>query len=189
MQFERTRVITGPKSTKLPALLLFALIFVTGGAAQNDNNSQATEYVRAEFKSSKQILAPGETVSLKIILRFADGAHANSNAPSDAYLIPTSFSPVKNDHLEWGAVEYPEPTEAIASYSPTPLEVFEDGAEIKVSGRILDDVKEGPLKVEGSLRIQVCDDQQCYPPKRIPLSVSVKISKPKVTQRSKNRKP
>lgn len=155
----------------VPCLVAFSII----GYGQTDAEDNRT--ATAEFIAAKKAVSPGDVLELKIRLRFADGAHANSNAPTDPYLIPTSFTPKKSETIEWRSIEYPKPTEAIASYSPTPLEVFEDGAEIKVEVKISETFKEDTIKIEGSLRIQVCDDQQCYPPQRIPVSTDVKIIK------------
>lgn len=154
---------------------IFAL--VSGVSAQEETKTAEAEKAGAEFTASKQIAAPGETILLTIKLKLAEGAHSNSNNPTDPLLIPTVFIPKKSESIEWGAIEYPEATEVIASYSAEPLKVFEDGAEIKVEVKIKDDFKENNLKIEGRLRIQVCDDEQCYPPKTISLNTQIEVKK------------
>lgn len=156
---------------------MWVVALAVGIYGQDDSKQKGADETGAEFTASKPIVSPGETVLLRITLKLAEGAHANSNAPSDPLLIPTTFTPKKNEFVEWGAIEYPEPTEAIASYSPTPLQVFENGSEIKVPVKISSKIALDRFAVEGSLRIQVCDDEQCYPPKRIPLSLELKVKK------------
>lgn len=154
---------------------IFAL--VSGVSAQEETETAEAEKAEAEFTASKQTAAPGETVLITIKLKLAENAHANSNSPADPLLIPTVFIPKKSENMDWGAIEYPEATEVVASYSAEPLKVFEDGAEIKVEVKIKEDFKENNLKIEGRLRIQVCDDQQCYPPKTISLSTQIEVKK------------
>jgi len=188
MVVERITVFAGKKAMANFLALLWVFVLSMGAVAQEGTKQDEPDAAGAELTASKQTAAPGETLLLKVKLKLAAGAHANSNSPADPLLIPTVFIPKKSEDMEWGAIEYPEPTEAIAAYSPTPLEVFEDGAEIMVSVKVSDRVKEDTLRIEGSLRIQVCDAQQCYPPKRIPLSIAIKIRKGDSPQRSRNGK-
>ena len=174
---KRQRVIIRILSLAGLYVLFCVFALVNGVSAQDNPDSAEAEKAGAEMTASKQTAAPGETVLLTIKLKLAEKAHANSNSPADPLLIPTVFIPKKGENMEWGLIEYPEATEVMASYSVEPLKVFEDGAEIKVEVKIKDDFKENNLKIEGRLRIQVCDDQQCYPPKTISLSTQIEVKK------------
>lgn len=122
-------------------------------------------------------VSPRAEAMLKLELKLVAGAHANSNRVTDPNLIPTVFLPQSQAGLIWGQPAYPEPTEVIEWYSTEPLSVFEDGAVISVPLTIEKTAVPGQMMVEGSLRIQVCDSEKCYPPRRIPVKVPLSIVK------------
>jgi thiol-disulfide isomerase/thioredoxin len=155
--------------------LLCILLFVSGANAAAPNTTIQDDLVGAELTASPASISPGGKLTLEIKLKLDEGVHANSNAPDDPLLIPTVFTPNKIDGVAWGPAKYPEPTKAVETYSVNPLSVFEDGAEITIPANIALDTKVGQLALGGVLRIQACDHRQCYPPKRIPLSVQIRI--------------
>jgi len=79
--------------------------------------------------------------------------------------------------LSWGQPRYPQPTKVTEWYSQDPLSVFEDGAVITVRLTVEKSATSGQLAVEGSLRIQVCDSEKCYPVRRVPVTVSLSVVK------------
>lgn len=122
-------------------------------------------------------LQPGAQAVLNVKLKLVSGAHANSNLVADPNLIPTVFQPKPQTNLTWGQPKYPQTTEVVEWYSTEPLSVFEDGAVITVPLTVEKTATPGQLTVEGSLRIQVCDSEKCYPVRRIPIKVSLAVVK------------
>jgi thiol-disulfide isomerase/thioredoxin len=120
---------------------------------------------------------PGAEAVLNLKMNLATGAHANSNQTADPNLIPTVFLPKPQTGFIWGQPEYPKTTEVIEWYSTEPLSVFEIGAVIVVPLTIVKTAMPGQLAVEGSLRIQICDSEKCYPVRRIPISASLSVVK------------
>ena len=123
-------------------------------------------------------LPAGAQALLRIELDLLPGTHANSDSPTDAALIPTTFFPDSVEGVVWEQVSYPHPTEAIEWYSVDPLSVFEDGAVIRARLSVEEDAEPGELDVSGRLRIQVCDADSCYPPERVPITVAVTVIAP-----------
>ena len=120
-------------------------------------------------------LPAGAQALMRIELDLVPGTHANSNAPVDSALIPTTFFPDSVDGVLWEQVIYPRPTEVIEWYSQDPLPVFEDGAVIEARLTVGEDVAPGELDVSGHLRIQVCDADYCYPPERVPVTAAITV--------------
>lgn len=141
--------------------------------AQTQKNEE--EIASAELSASSMAVSPGEKLTVSIKLKLRDGAHANSNVPEDALLIPTIFTPDKTEGVIWGTVNYPEPTKVVERYSVNPLSVFEDGAEISIPVTVADSLSGSQLKISGTLRIQACDSEQCYPPKKVPLAIQIQL--------------
>jgi thiol-disulfide isomerase/thioredoxin len=115
-------------------------------------------------------LAPGQQGTLTVTLKLMEGGHANSNVPGDPNLVPTSFTPKPAAGLDWGRPSYPEPTAVREWYSPEPLSVFVDGAQIRVPFTVGAGAAAGAVGFNGVLTIQVCDHDQCYPAARVPVT-------------------
>jgi len=153
----------------LAGFLIFGCAVLT--TAQPDEENRVG--VGASIVPAKA--TPGAEVMLNLKLNLADGAHANSNEITDPNLIPTVFLPKQAAGLTWGQPKYPQPTHVNEWYSTDPLSVYEDGAEITVPLIVEKTATPGPLTVEGSLRIQVCDSEKCYPVRRVPVKASLLV--------------
>lgn len=166
------------KSKQYFKVLTIAILVLVGGLfapagipAQTDEENLVS--VDASIDPNKVL--PGAEALLKIKLKLAPGAHANSNQVADPNLIPTVFLPKAQTGLSWGQPKYPEPSKVTEWYSTDPLSVFEDGAIITVPLTVEKTATPGQLTIEGSLRIQVCDSEKCYPSRRVPVKVSLSV--------------
>ena len=119
-------------------------------------------------------LSAGAETQLSIKLNLAEGAHANSNEVADPNLIATVFLPKPKAGLSWGQVNYPEPSKVNEWYSTDPLSVFKDGATIRVPLTI-DKTAARQLTLEGTLRIQICDSEKCYPMRKLLVTASLTV--------------
>lgn len=158
-------------------LFLFTVLFLGGlkSTAIAQNTESEEEIVGAELTASPMSVLPGDKLTLKIKLKLRDGAHANSNLPDDPYLIATIFTPEKTEGIVWNSIKYPQPTKVVETYSVNPLSVFEDGAEISIQATIGSEISGEQMKIGGTLRVQACDSEQCYPPKNIPLKIVLQL--------------
>lgn len=161
------------------AALLFACCGFFGFFGFVNVSAQTDEehLVSVEASVAPDKAAPGAEVVLNLKLNLAAGAHANADQTADPNLIPTVFLPKPQTGFSWRQPKYPQPTKVIEWYSTEPLSVFEDGAVITVPLIVEKTVLRGQLEVEGSLRIQVCDSEKCYPVRRIPVKVLLSIIK------------
>jgi thiol-disulfide isomerase/thioredoxin len=160
--------------------VLIAVLVVAGGlSVPLDVPAQAGEENRVGVDASVAPVnaAPGAEVVLSLKLKLAEGAHANANETGDPNLIPTVFLPKPQTGLSWGQPKYPQPTHVTEWYSTDPLSVFEDGAIITVPLTVEKTELRGQMTVEGSLRIQVCDSEKCYPVRRVPVKVLLPVVK------------
>jgi thiol-disulfide isomerase/thioredoxin len=120
-------------------------------------------------------LAPGEQGTLNLTLKIMEDGHANSNVTADPNLVPTAFTPTPVASITWGRAVYPEPSTVREWYAPDPLSVFADGALIRVPFTLDRATPRGPLTLAGSLVVQVCDHDQCYPPSRVSVTAQVTV--------------
>ncbi len=101
---------------------------------------------------------------LKVAL--PEGCHANSNTPSESFLIPLKMT--------WGtgaveAVEtvYPKASMEKYEFSEKPLSVVSGQFEIVTKFKRGVIGQPGPGSVTGKLRYQACNDKMCFPPKTV----------------------
>lgn len=118
----------------------------------------------------------GKTAEVKLSAQLKDGYHANSNTPSDDYLIPMRLTWSKSA-LETGDVVYPTPKMEKYSFSDKPLSVYTGSFEIVTHFKVDKDAMPGPAVVSAKLRYQACTDRMCLPPKTVDVALPVDITK------------
>ena len=111
-------------------------------------------------------------VSLRAVL--PPGFHANSNTPSDAYLIPLTLK-WTNGPLQSDAITYPKGSMEKYSFSDKPLSVVTGEFTITTKFKIPADAPSGPSAQNGTLRYQACNDHMCFAPKTLPVSLTLNL--------------
>lgn len=102
------------------------------------------------------------------------GYHANSNKPAEFYLIPLTLK-WSNGPLTAESVDYPKGKLEKYSFSDKPLSVVTGEFNITTHFRVKPDASTGPAQETGTLRYQACDNKACYPPKNVPVNVTVNV--------------
>jgi len=118
--------------------------------------------------------AKGSVTVVSLNASLPPGYHANSNKPTEAYLIPLT--------LKWSAgpldvesVDYPKGKLEKYSFSDKPLSVVTGEFAITTKFRVKQGASSGPAQETGTLRYQACDNHACYPPKNVPVNVTVEV--------------
>ena len=118
----------------------------------------------------------GSNAEVKLQVQLRPGYHANSNTPSDEYLIPMRLT-WNPGPLETAEVVYPKGQMEKYSFSETPLSVYTGDFQILTRFKIAASAAPGPATVAGKLRYQACNDRMCLPPKTVDVSLPVDIVK------------
>jgi len=118
----------------------------------------------------------GKMTEVKLSAQLKDGYHANSNTPSDEYLIPMRLTWGKSP-LDVADVLYPTPQMEKYSFSDKPLSVYTGSFEIVTKFQVDKDALPGPSVLTAKLRYQACTDRMCLPPKTVDVSLPVDITK------------
>jgi hypothetical protein len=164
--------------------LLSLLAFIIAGApvllfAQGSllgQGSSAIQRVTADPLSSV-VVHKGSSTPVQFTFHVKPGFHINSNKPSTPELIPTVLSFSLPEDLVIGRMRYPAGALISFPFDPTQkLSVY--SGDFVVKGLLISQPKAtpGPYTVHAELRYQACDNNACYPPKRLPLTFNVKIS-------------
>jgi hypothetical protein len=116
----------------------------------------------------------GATATITIQAHLPAGFHANSNKPTEAYLIPLALKWTEGP-LTMETVEYPKGTMEKYSFSDKPLSVVTGDFSITTKFRVPASSVAGPASETGTLRYQACNDHACFPPKNVPVNVTVSV--------------
>ncbi len=111
-------------------------------------------------------------VTLRAVL--PPGFHANSNKPSDEYLIPLTLK-WTGGPLTVESVEYPKGSLEKYPFSPKPLSVVTGEFSISTKFKVPANAPNGAAAQNGTLRYQACNDHMCFAPKSVPISVTLEI--------------
>lgn len=119
----------------------------------------------------------GHSVLVELKFRVGNGYHVNSNKPRADYLIPTTLSLAASSPLKIEKIVYPAGSDITLPFDPTDkLNVY--SGEFAVTARLnaSPTLAPGSYQVKGEIRYQACNDNSCFPPKKMPLQFEVVVS-------------
>jgi hypothetical protein len=111
-------------------------------------------------------------ITLRAVL--PPGFHANSNTPSDEYLIPLSLK-WTGGPLTVDGIIYPKGTLEKYPFSAKPLSVVTGEFSISTKFKVPADAAIGAAAQNGTLRFQACNDHMCFAPKSVPVALTLEI--------------
>ncbi len=120
------------------------------------------------------VVKRGELPVQKLKVAIQPGYHANSNKPSESYLIPFRLT-WEAGPLEAAEIVYPPAKLEKFSFSEAPLSIYDGAFEITSRFRKTASAQPGPAVMTGKLRYQACNDKMCLPPKTVEVKLSLLI--------------
>jgi thiol:disulfide interchange protein DsbD len=152
--------------------VLLAFVWVSGVAAQ----LQPPARVQLQGKLNVEALVPGKPAVLAVIVDVPAGFHAQSNRPLDDLLIPTTLAMEAAEGVHFGPPQYP-PGKVTELPVLGKVSEYVGRVVIYVPMEVMPDARPGPITVQGTLTVQICDERgTCYPPTDEPLSVVTTIA-------------
>src|SRR6266404_7026221 len=120
-------------------------------------------------------LAADAPFRIAVVIDVADHWHINANPANAEGLIPTTLTLPSTASVVIDRIVYPKGATTKVSWSDEPVALYTGHAIIFAEGHVSGDAKPGPVKLEGSLRYQACNDQVCIAPKTIPVAIETEI--------------
>ncbi len=164
---------------KLSIVLYLCLVVVGCTRPQPSSNTDpkpgvtSTGVVRATPLETS--IGRGESAEAIVRLKIDHGYHVNANPPSFSYLIPTQLELAPAAGISVESITYPSARTRKFSFSEQPLAVYEGEADVKVRLNAEKSAAAGVHNLSAKLRVQACDDQVCYAPGSIELTIPVSI--------------
>ena len=164
----------------------FALVTLVGcnRGVRSDASAARPPLTPAAISSSAQVVkvipSPVEinvngSADAAIALSILPGYHINANPATFSYLIATEVSTGKAEGITVGAPGYPAAVKKKFQFAEQPLAVYEGEAPIKLNLRAEKNAGSGSRSLPITVRVQACDEEQCFPPATISSTISVMV--------------
>ena len=152
--------------------LAWVLLIATALAGAQASKVQYVSLTEA----TKVSVARGRTVPVVLTFNIQPKVHINSNAPSSETLIPTELTLQTPPGLTQGKISFPAGHEFSFPFAPgEKLSVYTESFQVKVSLQASRAIKPGDYQVTGVLGYQACNDNACFPPKKLPVEFDVVV--------------
>jgi thiol:disulfide interchange protein DsbD len=125
--------------------------------------------------SDEVALAKGASGDAFVRLQIQNGYHINANPASFPYLIATQLDVTPASGVSVDFITYPDPLTRTFSFADQPLKVYEGDTIVKAKLKAAVSAETGKHNLSAKLRVQACDDQVCYAPGTIDLTLPVTV--------------
>jgi len=144
--------------------------------SNNANESRRVASADVVKASPQEVDIPrGGSAETIVHLSIQNGYHVNANPPSYPYLKATALDLPSVAGISAAFVSYPNPITRKFSFAEKPLAVYEGSTNLKVLLKANNSAHPGKQNFSGKLHVQACDDQVCYPPGELEVTIPVTI--------------
>lgn len=121
--------------------------------------------------SPQEVSIPaGKSAIVELRFTISPKLHINSHTPTSETLIPTRLAVTEVPGMKISAIDFPAGQPFTFAIDPTTkLDVYTGEFVLKAHVN----AQPGSHLLEGVLRYQACDNAACYPPKTLPVAISV----------------
>jgi hypothetical protein len=109
------------------------------------------------------------------VISISPGFHVNANPATFSYLIATEVTAGKIAGIAVGTPSYPTAKKKKFQFAEQPLAVYEGDVPIKLNLRAEKGALAGTQSLPITVKVQACDEQQCFPPATLNSSISVTL--------------
>jgi DsbC/DsbD-like thiol-disulfide interchange protein len=163
---------------KLNRIVYFtlAVMLVSGLCTAQENAAPQGRTFVSYVSASNVVVAPGHAAPVHFTFHVEDPYHINSNQPMQEELIPTQLHFSLPGEVAVGKVQYPAGKLMSFPFDPsTKLSVY--SGDVVISAVFIAPLKAatGTYTIHGELKYQACDNNSCYPPKKLPFAFKVNV--------------
>ncbi|HTS19148.1 MAG TPA: cytochrome c biogenesis protein CcdA [Verrucomicrobiae bacterium] len=135
---------------------------------------------QADFKIDSFLsvdkLTPNARFRLAVVIDVASPWHINANPATAEGLIPTTLTLQPPASVVIDRIDYPKGVTTRVSWNDTPVGLYTGRTIIFAEGHVAADAAAGPVKLEGTLRYQACNDNVCVAPRNVPVALETEIA-------------
>jgi len=169
----------------LLSVTAIAFLLCASSAQQDGLQAKGRSFVSFEPLETV-VVKTNKPAPVAFTFHVQEGYHINSNQPTDPELIPTQLHFSLPGDLAIGKVQYPAGTLTSFPFDPNQkLSVYSGDLVINALVMTPSNASTGTHTVHGELKYQACDNNACYPPKKLPIEFNVQITKANATPKRK----
>jgi hypothetical protein len=164
--------------------LLLAVVLTACNGCNSGKGGRSSSATPAAISSSAQVakvVAAGVSISQStpaeavVTLSISPGFHVNANPATFSYLIATELTTGKVEGIGVGSPAYPAAQKKKFQFAEEPLSVYEGEVPIKLNLRAEANATPGTRSLPVKVRVQACDEEQCFPPATINATIAVTV--------------
>ena len=121
-------------------------------------------------------LNAGSAGEASVRLDIAQGFHTHANPATDKFYIATALTAEASDGITPGKPVYPPGVQRTLGFADKPLALYEGTVVIKLPLRADKTAAKGRHTLPAKLRVQHCNDSECFPPQNIDAPINVTIN-------------
>jgi cytochrome c biogenesis DsbD-like protein len=163
------------RSNRLASAFSIAVLLSCTLHAQENGKIPGRSFV--DFVSaSNAVVSPGHSAPIQFTFHVLPPYHVNSSQPLAEELIPTQLHFSLPGEIAVGKLQYPAGQLMSFPFDPsTKLSVY--SGDFVIRGLIMAPgaAASGTYTIHGELKYQACDNNSCYPPKKLPFTFNVKV--------------
>ena len=145
-------------------------------AAASPSVSQTRNSVDVvKVNTSTTEIKRNQTADASLQLVIEKGYHVNANPPTFPYLKATEVELQQTPSISVSFIVYPDALTKKFEFADKPLAVYEGTTTIKVKLKADKSAQPGTQNLSGKLRVQACDEQVCYAPGTLDVSLPLDI--------------
>ena len=141
----------------------------------NDKPPQIASTSVVKVTPEELTIVKGASGDAIVHVQIQNGYHINANPASFSYLIATNLDITPASGLSVAFITYPDPLTKTFSFADAPLKVYEGDTLVKAKLKAAPSAETGKHNLSARLRVQACDDQVCYAPGTIDLTIPVAV--------------
>ena len=138
-------------------------------ATQPGQPRNSVDVVKATTKDVT--IKSGDDGEVIVQLDIQKGYHVNANPPTFPYLKATELQVPQRSDVSVSLIVYPSPLTKNFPFADKPLAVYEGVTDIKAQLKVNKTTKPGQLALPAKVQIQACDDQVCYAPGTLDVTI------------------
>jgi DsbC/DsbD-like thiol-disulfide interchange protein len=122
------------------------------------------------------VLDAGGTGEARVRLDIAQGYHTHANPATDKFYIATALTAQPSEGITPGTPVYPAGVRRQLGFATQPLSLYEGTVVIKLPLSADKTAAKGRHTLRAKLRVQHCNDSECFPPRDIDAPIPVVIN-------------
>ena len=155
-------------------LYLFLMIFLPTLAYSQLFGSM--DILQADMLASVNQVIPGSSYRIAVRADIKESFHINSHTPREEFLIPTVLEFATIANVSFDTVHYPEHELREFGFSEEKVAVYEGETIFWTEFSISEEFSSDSLMIHATLSYQGCDDNSCYAPQSVDLTMVLPVT-------------